>query len=165
MPRHSDPVFGNIGFPVTGLSRACSSCPPSSKPNAHHDGWVNGWVNEQKGIVWIKLAHSVLNILLIWIFLRNVTRFCSLQTLHFSNMKVSSLFVFIATSSQVIESVATHPQTHEHSELQLFWLHSNHVPIFPKKSDSEMRPFWTPSPLPCSHKPRTSSDLNEEILG
>lgn len=100
MPRHSDPVFGNIGFPVTGLSRACSSCPPSSKPNAHHDGWVNGWVNEQKGIVWIKLAHSVLNILLIWIFLRNVTRFCSLQTLHFSNMKVSSLFVFITTSHQ-----------------------------------------------------------------
>ena len=169
MPRHSDPVFGNIGFPVTGLSRACSSCPPSSKPIAHHDGWVNGWVNEQTGIVWTKLAHSVLNILLIWIFLRN-TRLQGF--VHYKHC-ISPTWSFLlslsltppATSSQVIQSVATHPQTHEHSELQLFWLHSNHGPIFPKKSDSEMRPFWTPSPLPRSHKPRTSCDLTEEILG
>ena len=63
------------------------------------------------------------------------------------------------------ESVATRPQTHSHSELQLFWLHNNWGPIVPKENDSEMRPFWTPFPLLCSHKLRISSDLNKEIFG
>lgn len=48
-------------------------------------------VNEQLGFVWTSLADGLLNILLNWIFLRNVIMFPSLKILHFSNMKISSL--------------------------------------------------------------------------
>lgn len=58
------------------------------------------WVSEQLSIVSPKLADGLVNILLIWIFLRNVITFLSLQILCFSNVKVTSLFVLFTTSYQ-----------------------------------------------------------------